>query len=119
MDYPLGLGSRAGHPTGWPEGSKDAPLKHTTKMTTTQNTIAVLVNYVGPTNTKGARIKLTLPLWEKRAWLSYNYEERDAEAGALRWFAEANLHPIARACNGSQVILLFSFDNAESIRGLF
>jgi hypothetical protein len=88
-------------------------------MTTTENMIAVLVDYVGATNTKGARIKLTLPLWEKRAWLSYNYEERDAEAGALRWFADANLHPIARACNGAQVILLFSFNDAESIRGLF
>jgi hypothetical protein len=88
-------------------------------MTTTQNTIAVLVNYVGPTNTKGARIKLTLPLWEKRAWIAYNYEERDAEAGALRHFAESNLTPIARACNGAQVILLFSFNDAESIRGLF
>jgi hypothetical protein len=89
-------------------------------MTTTQNTIAVLVNYVGATDpVKDARIKLSLPLWEKRAWLSYNYEERDAEAGALRWFAEANLHPIARACNGAQVILLFSFADAEAIRGLF
>jgi hypothetical protein len=88
-------------------------------MTTTQNTTAVLVNYVGPTNTKGARIKLTLPLWGKRAWIAYNYEERDAEAGALRWFADANLRPIARACNGSQVIFLFSFDDAEAIRGLF
>ena len=81
--------------------------------------MAVLVSYVGPTNTKGARIKLTLPLWEKRVWLSYNYEERDSEAGALRWYAEANLRPIARACKGLRVILLFSFDDAESIRGLF
>lgn len=88
-------------------------------MNTPENTIAVLVNYVGATDTKGARIKLTLPLWEKRAWLSYNYEERDAEAGALRWFADASLVPIARACNGSQVILLFSFADAEAVRGLF
>jgi len=88
-------------------------------MNTPENTIAVLVKYVGPTNTKGARIKLTLPLWEKRVWISYNYEERDSEAGALRWFAEANLHPIARACNGVQVILLFSFADAEAVRGLF
>lgn len=88
-------------------------------MNTPKNTIAVLVNYVGPTNTKGARIKLSLPLWEKRAWLSYNYEERDAEAGALRWFADANLYPVARACNGSQVILLFAFADVEAIRGLF
>jgi len=78
-------------------------------MNTPENTIAVLVKYVGPTNTKGARIKLTLPLWEKRVWISYNYEERDSEAGALRWFAEANL----------QVILLFSFADAEAVRGLF
>ena len=88
-------------------------------MNTPKNTIAVLVNYVGATNTKGARIKLSLPLWEKRAWLSYNYEERDAEAGALRHFAESNLYSVARACNGAQVILLFSFDDAEAIRGLF
>lgn len=88
-------------------------------MNTPENTIAVLVNYVGPTNTKGARIKLMLPLWEKRAWIAYNYEERDAEAGALRWFAESNLTPISRACNGAQVILLFSFADAEAVRGLF
>lgn len=88
-------------------------------MNTPKNTIAVLVNYVGATNTKGARIKLTLPLWGKRVWLSYNYEERDAEAGALRWFADANLSPVARACNGSQVILLFNFDDVDAVRGLF
>lgn len=88
-------------------------------MTTLENTIAVLVNYVGATNTKGARIKLTLPLWGKRAWIAYNYEEQHAEGGALRYFAESNLYPIARACNGSQVILLFSFMDAESVRGLF
>lgn len=88
-------------------------------MTTPENTIAVLVNYVGATNTKGARIKLTLPLYERRAWLSYNYEERDAEAGALRHFTQANLYPIARACNGSQVILLFSFADIDAVRGLF
>ena len=88
-------------------------------MNTPKNMIAVLVNYVGPTNTKGARIKLSLPLWEKRAWIAYNYEERDAEAGALRHFAESNLTPIARACNGSQVILLFAFADVEAVRGLF
>lgn len=88
-------------------------------MNTPENTIAVLVNYVGATNTKGARIKLTLPLWGRRAWIAYNYEEQNAEGGALHWFAESNLHPIARACNGSQVILLFSFADAEAIRGLF
>ena len=88
-------------------------------MNTPKNTIAVLVNYVGATDTKGARIKLTLPLWEKRVWLSYNYEEQDAEGGALRHFAESNLYPVARACNGSQVILLFAFADVEAIRGLF
>jgi hypothetical protein len=88
-------------------------------MNTPQNTIAVIVSYVGPTNTKGARIRLSLPLWEKRVWISYNYEERDSEAGALRWFADANLCPIARACKGTRVILLFSFNDVESIRGLF
>ena len=88
-------------------------------MNTPKNTIAVLVNYVGATNTKGARIKLTLPLWEKRAWLSYNYEEQDAEGGALRHFAESNLYPVARACNGAQVILLFAFADVEAIGGLF
>lgn len=88
-------------------------------MNTPQNTIAVLVNYVGATDTKGARIKLTLPLYERRVWLSYNYEERDAEACALRWFADANLAPVARACNGAQVILLFSFDDIDAVRGLF
>ena len=36
-------------------------------MTTPENTIAVLVNYVGATDTKGARIKLTLPVLGKRA----------------------------------------------------
>lgn len=88
-------------------------------MTTPENTIAVLVNYVGATNTKGARIKLTLPLCGRRAWIAYNYEERDAEAGALRWFADANLVPVARACNGAQVILLFGFDDIDAVRALF
>lgn len=88
-------------------------------MNTPKNTIAVLVNYVGATDTKGARIKLTLPILGKRAWIGYNYEEQHAEGGALRHFAESNLHPVARACNGSQVILLFSFADAESVCGLF
>lgn len=88
-------------------------------MTTPENTIAVFVNYAGATDTKGARIKLTLPLYGRRAWIAYNYEERDAEAGALRWFAESNLYPVARACNGSQVVLLFSFSDIDAVRGLF
>lgn len=88
-------------------------------MNAPENTIAVLVNYVGATDTKGARIKLTLPVLGKRAWIAYNYEEQHAEGGALRHFAESNLYPVARACNGSQVILLFSFADIDAVRGLF
>lgn len=50
--------------------------------------IAIIVKYVGPTNTKGSRVKMTLPTWSKSKTIPYNYEFSYSPRMAAAWLAE-------------------------------
>ena len=80
-----------------------------------QNLILVTVKYVGPTDYRGSRIKLTLPRFGETKRISYNYEARDAEEGAVLFLAGKGLAPIARACGEDCAHLLFSFEHVDAL----
>jgi hypothetical protein len=85
-----------------------------------QNLLLVTVKYIGPTNYRGSRIKLSLPRFKESLTIPYNYEARDAEQGAAMYLAENGCEPIARACGADHsAILLFSFDATDSLLSLF
>jgi hypothetical protein len=90
------------------------------KTTQTQNLIACTVRYIGPTDYRGSRIKISLPRFEENITIPYNYEAKDAEEGATMYLADNGCEPIARACGvDHSVILLFSFDATDSLLSLF
>lgn len=85
-----------------------------------QNLIAINVRYIGPTNNRGSRIKMDLHRFEASKTISYRYDKRDAEEGALEWLKENGVDPIARACGRDySVILLVSFDDIKKLEALF
>ena len=86
---------------------------------TTQNLLLVTVKYVGPTDYRGSRIKLTMPRFSKVKRISYNYEARDAEDGAVQFFEVKGLAPVSRACGEDCAHLLFSFDHADALVAIF
>jgi hypothetical protein len=87
---------------------------------TTQHLIAITVRYIGPTDYRGSRIKMSLPRFEETLTIPYNYEARDAEQGASMFLADNGCEPIARACVADHsAVLLFSFDSTDSLLSLF
>lgn len=85
-----------------------------------QNLICAEVRYLGPTNHKGSRIKVSLPRFETSKTISYRYEGRDAEEGAVAWLRENGVEPVARACGRDHVaLLLISFDDVAKLETLF
>jgi hypothetical protein len=100
------------------------PNPHTHKnmdtQTNTQNLIACTIKYIGPTDYRGSRIKMSLPRFDETLTIPYNYEATDAEEGAVMYLASNGCEPIARACGADHsVILLFSFDTTDSLLSLF
>ena len=65
------------------------------KLTTTQ---LVLVRFLGPTNTLGARIRITLPQLGKSCTIAYNYGLNSAAEGAADWLRSNGIPPKGRAC---------------------
>ena len=85
-----------------------------------QNLVACTVRYIGPTNYRGARIKLNLPRFGESLTISYDYTARDAEAGAVKFLESKGIAPLARACGSDySAILLFSFSDADTLLSLF
>jgi hypothetical protein len=81
-----------------------------------KNLLLVTVKYIGPTDYRGSRIKLTLPRFGEVKRISYNYEARDAEEGAVRFFASKGLAPVFRACGpDSSAVLLFEFGHVDAL----
>lgn len=83
------------------------------------NTVAIQITYLPATNTKGSRIGLFFPLYKKRKAIPYCYVSRDAEDGAVNFFKEQGIHPISRACLKEGIVLLFSFDDVQTIKEIF
>ena len=85
-----------------------------------QHLIACTVRYIGPTNHRGSRIKLSLPRFNESLTISYDYTARDAEAGAVKFLASKGLAPVARACGTDHTaILMFTFEDVDSLLSLF
>lgn len=84
-----------------------------------KNLLLVTVKYIGPTDYWGSRIKLTLPRFGEVKRISYNYEARDAEQGAVQFFALKGLTPVARACGEDCAHLLFDFEHADALVAIF
>lgn len=84
-----------------------------------KNLIAISIRYVAPTNTKGARVKLTVSRFNKSKTIPYDHEQDSAEATAVAFFQSKNITPFARCCTASGSMLLFTFDDAEKIVALF
>lgn len=87
---------------------------------TAQNLVAVVVKYVGPTDYRGSRIKMSLPRFGESRSISYDYESRDAEDGAARFLRNNGCEPVARACGADHAaILLYSFDQLDALLAVF
>ena len=78
-------------------------------LTSTQ---LVLVRFLGPTNTLGSRIRMTLPQLGKSRTISYNYGLNSAAEGAAEWLKARNIVPIGRACvsKGIDALVIESCD---------
>ena len=99
--------------------SKPNPPHNPHKINKMKNLLLVTVKYIGPTDYRGSRIKLTLPRFGKVKRISYNYEARDAEDGAVQFFATKGLVPVARACGEDCAHLLFDFDTTDILLSVF
>lgn len=87
-------------------------------MNKPQNLIAISVRFLA-TNTKGARVKLTVSRFNTSKTIPYDYEQDSAEDTAVAFFHSHGVAPFARCCTASSSMLLFSFDDAEKIVALF
>ena len=79
------------------------------KLTPTQ---LVLVRFLGPTDTLGSRIRLTLPQLGKSRTVPYNYVCDNAAEGAAEWLRDNDVFPAGRACvsKGMDALLIESCD---------
>ena len=100
--------------------------KHKHKQTqnmetqTLENLFAISVKFIGPTNCKGARVRLKLVLGKATKFIPFDYAQNDSENIALAFFLSKGLTPKARTCLGkSEVALLFSFSDVRKVSGLF
>lgn len=88
-------------------------------MNTPKTLIAVSVRFLGATNTKGARVKLTLLRFNYSKTIPYDYEKNDAESVAVAFFLRHGLSPFARHCTPEGSVLLFAFKERLWVQALF
>lgn len=88
-------------------------------MNKPQNLIAISVRFLGATNTKGSRVKLTVSRFNTSKTIPFDYKHNNAEDTAVAFFHSNGVAPFARCCTASGSTLLFSFDDAEKIVALF
>lgn len=96
-----------------------SPSTHNQTKPKMKNLIAISIRYVAPTNTKGARVKLTVSRFNKSKTIPYDHEQNSAESVARAFFESHDIAPFARCCTASGSMLLFTFDDAEKIVALF
>ena len=81
-----------------------------------------LVSFLLPTDTLGARIKMVDGTSGRSIVIPYNYNQNNAEQGALAWFAERGVHPIGRASHGrslNESVLIHAHEDASALFALF
>jgi hypothetical protein len=84
-----------------------------------KNLIAISVRFLGATNAKGSRVKLTVSRFNTSKTIPFNYEHNNAEDTAIAFFRSHGVAPFARCCTSLGSMLLFTFDDAEKIVALF
>lgn len=84
-----------------------------------KNLIAISVRFLGATNTKGARVKITVSRFNTSKTIPFDYGHNSAEETAAAFFRSHGVEPFARCCTASGSTLLFTFDDAEKIVALF
>lgn len=72
----------------------------------------VLVRFLGPTNTLGSRIRMTLPQLGKSRTIAYDYSLNSAADGAAEWLKARDIIPTGRACvsKGIDALVIESCD---------
>ena len=89
-------------------------------MSNPTNLLAIEVRFIGPTNTKGCRVRLRLMGQRRIRVIPYAYELRDSEDVARKWL-ESNGVSVHARCMGPQQssFLLCQFTQAENLHNLF
>ena len=72
-----------------------------------QNLHAFKITYLGATNTRGSRVKITSLRFEQSKLLSYNNEDRDSTETAKKYL-EANGYPIIGQAEDKHGMILLS-----------
>lgn len=83
-------------------------------MITPTHKQALVVRYLGPTNTLGARIRVTHPALGTSKTIPYDHRFRSAEEGALHWLHEHGVSPNSRhdLCKGQSALVFPCSENA-------
>jgi hypothetical protein len=85
-----------------------------------ENLLAIRVRYLGPTNTKGSRVKLEVPRFNIKKTIPYNDTIRRSEDNALSWLKEKGIEPFGECTDKKhESILVASFDYADKILKAF
>ena len=82
--------------------------------------IAIIVKYYGPTNTKGSRVRLTLPRWTKNGkpttkWISYDYEQGNAFHTAQAWLEGKGVPVMGRMDIGRKDIAMVDYEHVDRV----
>jgi len=84
------------------------------------NTRILNVKYLGPTNTKGSRIKIIDHHFNQSVTISYNYEYSNALQGAVDYLLENGWDVIGfnSECHKTEyIIIIKEWDSTQQLRG--
>jgi hypothetical protein len=85
-----------------------------------ENLIAIRVRFLGPTNTKGSRVKLEVPRFEVSKTISYRYNVKGAADNAIAWLKEQGIELLGECEDKDhESILVASFDYADKVLKAF
>jgi len=88
--------------------------------TTPQNMIAILATYRPATDTRGSRIKLNLPRFNKTRFIPYDHTHDGVNRIALAWLAENGI-PVTHEADGVEHgnIFLVPFTSVDAVKKAF
>ena len=85
-----------------------------------ENLISLKVKYLGPTDTRGSRVKMTLPRFECSKTIPYLDELRDSDEIVLAWLKEHGIIPKAQTSGRVEgTTFLISFYDCEALLTAF
>jgi len=84
-----------------------------------EHLLAVIVKYIPATDTKGSRVKLTLPRYKKSKFISFDHSLNTSYQIAEAYLNANNISVKAEADLGEEHLLLVSWDYARKLTDLF